>query len=125
MAVARFFTTHHTWEDWAGMIVGALVALSPWLTGQTAEAGPVWSAVIIGALVIAFAALQLFSLQLWEDGAQILCGLWLITAPFNLAYGGTLATWHFVLGTIVIVLALVELLQDWRLSDDELARHGQ
>jgi hypothetical protein len=32
--------------------------------------------------------------------------------------------WHFVLGAIVVLLAAVELWQDWRLSDQELARHG-
>jgi hypothetical protein len=76
-------------------------------------------------LVIVFAALQLVTLQLWEEGAEILCGVWLLAAPFNLGYGGALATLHLILGAAIIILAAIELMQDWKLSDDQLARHGQ
>jgi hypothetical protein len=125
MTGVRFFGVHRTWEDWAGMIVGALIAASPWLTGQTGNNVAIWNAVVIGTLVLVLAALQLASLQLWEEVGEILCGLWLITSPFNFGYAGTLATWHFILGGVVVVLAAIELWQDWNLSEDELARHGQ
>jgi hypothetical protein len=38
---------------------------------------------------------------------------------------GAVHTWHFVLGALVALLAVVELWQDWNLSDKELAQHGQ
>jgi hypothetical protein len=125
MTGVRFFGVHRTWEDWAGIIVGALIVASPWLTGQTGNNVAIWNAMIIGTLVLVLAALQLASLQLWEEVGEILCGLWLITSPFNFGYAGALATWHFILGAVVILLAAIELWQDWNLSEDELARHGQ
>jgi hypothetical protein len=125
MAGVQFFGIHRTWEDWLTMALGLVIGVSPWLTGQTEPAALMWNAVIVGLLVIAFGALELVTLQLWEEGAEILCGVWLIAAPFNLGYGGALATLHFVLGAAVILLAAVELLQDWKLSDEQLTRHGQ
>jgi hypothetical protein len=121
----RFFGVHRTWEDWAGIIVGALIGASPWLAGQTSQNVVIWNAAIVGMLVLALAALQLASLQLWEEAGEILCGLWLIASPFNFGYAGALATWHFILGAVVVLLAAIELWQDWNLSEDELARHGQ
>jgi hypothetical protein len=51
----------------------------------------------------------------------------LIVSPFIFGYAeaGTLRYWHFVLGALVALLAVVELWQDWKLSDEELAQHGQ
>jgi hypothetical protein len=48
-----------------------------------------------------------------------------MASPFTFAYGGTLRTWHLVLGAVVALLALLELFQDWNRTDDELAHHGQ
>ena len=70
-------------------------------------------------------AFELFHLELWEEVAEIGCGAWLIYSPFNVGYGGALRVWHFVLGALVILLALVELVQDWRLSAEQRLRHGE
>jgi hypothetical protein len=125
MAGLRIPGIHRTWEDWFGMILGIVIGASPWLTGQTDSTVVVVNSVVIGVFVLALAILQFVNLQLWEEAGAMLCGLWLITSPANFAYGGALATWHVVLGTIVMLLAAAELWQDWKLSDDELARHGQ
>jgi SPW repeat len=125
MAGLRVFGIHRTWEDWFGMILGIVIGASPWLTGQTDGTAVVVNTILIGVFVLALAMLQFIDLRLWEEVGAILCGLWLITSPSNFLYGGALATWHLVLGTIVMLLAAAELWQDWKLSDDELAQHGQ
>jgi hypothetical protein len=125
MAGMQIFGIHRTWEDWLGMILGIVIGVSPWLTGQTDSTTAVVNSVAIGVLVLGLAMLQFVNLQLWEEVGAILCGLWLIVSPFNFLYGGALATWHVMLGAIVILLAAAELWQDWKLSDEELARHGQ
>jgi hypothetical protein len=107
------------------MILGIVIGASPWLTGQTDSAPAVVNGFVIGVLVLGLAILQFVSLQRWEEAGAILCGVWLITSPASLVYGGALATWHVVLGTLVILLAAAELWQDWKLSDEELAQHGQ
>ncbi len=127
MAGISFFNIHRNWEDWLAMLVGVLIGLSPWLAGQQDNQVVMWNAIIVGALVIALAALELANLQRWEEAGEMACGMWLIASPFIFGYAGAgaLRSWHFVLGAIVALLAAIELWQDWKLSDTELARHGQ
>jgi O-antigen/teichoic acid export membrane protein len=125
--MAGIFKVHRTWEDWVGMALGVLIGFSPWFTGQQGDAVVSWNAVIVGALVLALAALELAGLQRWEEVCEVVCGLWLIASPFMFGYigTGTLGYWHLVLGVLVVLLAAWEFWQDWKLSDKELARHGQ
>jgi hypothetical protein len=76
--------------------------------------------------VIALAELELVALQRWEEIGEMLCGLWLIVSPFALGYAdaGNLRFWHFGLGALVALLGAIELWQDWKLGDRELAQHG-
>ena len=66
-------------------------------------------------------------LNLIATCGAIVLGLWLIVSPFVFDYAGAdaLRVWHFVLGGLVVALAVLELWQDWPLSDQELARHGK
>ena len=70
--------------------------------------------------------LELFDLERSEEAWLLVCGLWLIVSPFVLGYAdsGTLAYWHVALGIAVVLLAALELWQDWKLSEEELLRHG-
>jgi SPW repeat len=134
MSDFRFFSTHRTWEDWAGMLLGVLIALSPWFPTHTshelADADRnlvILNTVAIGVLVFGIAQLEYIALQRWEEVAAILLGLWLIASPYVLGYSGDglLRFWHSSLGGLVVLLAALQLWQDWKLSDQELMRHGQ
>ena len=37
MSDFRFFSTHRTWEDRCGMLLGVLIVLSPWFPTQTSH----------------------------------------------------------------------------------------
>ena len=126
MASVRLFDVHRTWEDYAGMGLAVLIGLSPWLAGQHDLQAANWNAAAVGVLVLALAAFELVNLHRSEEAGEIALGLWLIASPFTFGYadGGALMIWHFVLGAAVVLLAALELWQDWRLSDQELARHG-
>jgi ABC-type branched-subunit amino acid transport system permease subunit len=127
MSGIQIFNVHRPWEDWVSMLLGVLIGFSPWFADQQGNPAINWNAVLVGVLVLAFALLEYISLQRWEEAGEMVLGLWLIASPFTFGYAeaGTLRYWHFILGAIVVVLAIVELWQDWRLSDKELARHGQ
>ena len=127
MSLTGFFKTHRSWEDWFGMLIGVLIGISPWLAEQQSDPAVMWNAVLVGALVLVLAQLEYVSLQRWEEIGEIALGLWLIASPFIFGYAeaGSLRYWHFVLGAIIALLATWELWQDWRLSDKELAQHGQ
>jgi hypothetical protein len=127
MSGTQFFKVHRSWEDWVSMLIGLLIGFSPWLAEQQGDQAVMWNAILVGAVVLVLAQLEYVSLQRWEEIGEIVLGLWLIASPFVFGYAeaGPLRYWHFVLGAFIVLLAAWELWQDWRLSDKELAQHGQ
>ena len=127
MLNSRLFGPHRALEDWLGMLAGLLIALSPWFAGQTDLRIAVANAFVVGVLVFFLAQLEYVVLQRWEEVAEAGLGIWLIVSPYMFGYAGegVLRYWHSSLGGVVILLAALKLWQDWELSDDELARHGQ
>jgi len=115
--MAGILNVHRTWEDWISVLLGVLIGFSPWIVGHVANDAVFWNAVIVGVLVIALALLQRIALQYWEEGLELLCGLWLIVSPFVFGYGDMLRTWHFVLGAIVALIAVLTIFQDWNRQD--------
>jgi hypothetical protein len=122
----RPFNVHRTWEDYLGIGLGVLIALSPWLAGQQDDQTVIGNAIIVGVLVCALAQLELASLHRWEEAGELACGLWLMASPLTFGYAesGALRYWDFTLGTIVALLAVLELWQDWKLSNKKLDQHG-
>ena len=119
-----FLKKHRTWQDWLGVALGISAGASPWAVGETSDEAVVLNAAQVGLLILGLAAFELVDLHRWEEMAQLACGTWLSVSPFVLGYadGGNLRHWHFVLGALVVLLAVLELWQDWRFSDAELAR---
>jgi hypothetical protein len=129
-----FFKTHRTWEDWLGMLLGVLIILSPWFPTQAGHeiVDAERSVVIIntfavGILVFGLAQLEYIALQRWEEGAAILLALWLIISPYVFGYhgDGLLRFYHSTLGGLVLLLATLQLWQDWELSDQDMLKHGR
>jgi hypothetical protein len=127
MSGIRFLNIHRSWEDWVGMLLGVLIGFSPWLAGEPHDPAVMWNAFLVGVLVLGLAQLEYVSLQRWEEIGEIACGLWLMASPFVFGYAdaGALRYWHFILGVVVALIAALELWQDWKLSEKELAQHGQ
>ena len=127
MVRTGFLGAHRTWEDWAGICLGIAIGLSPWFAGQMQDQAIVLNAIIVGLLVLVLAAFEFVSLRRGEEVAEFVCGVWLMASPFILGYAGfnQLAAWHVALGALVALLAVLEVWQDWSLSKDELAKHGQ
>ena len=129
-----FFKTHRTWEDWCGMLLGVLIVLSPWFPTETghevvdAERSLViLNTFTIGIMVFGLAQLEYVALQRWEEVAAIVLGLWLMASPYLFGYSGDglLGFYHSSFGGLVVLLAALQLWQDWDLSDQDLLKHGQ
>ena len=126
-----FFRTHRTWEDWCGMLLGALIVVSPWfpipedvpIAGQSII---ILNTVVIGLVVFSLAQLEYVALQRWEEVTTIVVGLWLIVSPYVLGYSGEgfMRLYHSSLGVVVVLLGVLQLWQDWEQSDQDLLRHG-
>jgi hypothetical protein len=126
-----FFRTHRTWEDWGGMLLGALIVASPWFPFQDAAVTSgqqmvILNTVAVGLVVFGLAQLEYVALQRWEEVITILVGLWLIVSPYALGYSGEgfLRLYHTSLGVIVVLLGALQLWQDWGLSDQDMLKHG-
>ncbi len=126
MTGIRIFSVHYLWEDCVSMVLGAVIALTSWMVGDTVSQTIAANAVIVGILVLALGAAEFLDLRRWEEGLETGCGLWLIVSPFIFGYAdsGTLRYWHFALGAAVVLLAVLELRQDWNLSRAELSHHS-
>jgi dolichyl-phosphate-mannose--protein O-mannosyl transferase len=126
MTGIRIFDVHRTWEDWIGIVLGVLIVISPWMAHAVDSQFVVMNAVIVGVLVLSLAGMEIVVLRASEEWLELASGLWLTASPFVFGYAssGELRYWHFVLGALVVLLAVIELWQDWKLSDKELARHG-
>jgi hypothetical protein len=126
MAGLRLFNVHYIWEDCVSMALGALIVLTSWLIGDGGSQIVAVNTVMVGILVLALGASEFVDLRRWEESLETACGLWLIASPFIFGYAdaGTLRYWHFVLGAAIVLLAMLELRQDWELSDAEIARHS-
>ncbi len=103
---------HRRWEDFLSAAIGVLVVLSPSLAAGNAATAVTISTGFVGVMIVALAMLELMSLERWEEVLELICGAWVIASPFVLNYGGQLRVWHFVLGGVVVALALLELAQD-------------
>jgi ABC-type branched-subunit amino acid transport system permease subunit len=123
----QFFNVHRTWEDWFGMVLGLLIAVSPMLAGGEVSRAAIWNTVLVGVLILFIAELEYAVLQRWEEICQLVLGLWLIASPYVLGYSaaGSLRFWHSTLGGLVILLAALELWQDWNRSDQDMVRRGK
>ena len=134
MSDFRYFNTHRTWEDWLGMLLGLLIVLSPWFPTQASHevvdadrSHVILNTFVVGMIVFGLAQLEYVSLQRWEEVAGIVFGLWLILSPYIFGYShdGLLRFYHSTLGSLVLLLAALQLWQDWDLSDQDMLKHGQ
>jgi hypothetical protein len=114
------------------MLLGALIVASPWfpIQDQTAATGQqlvILNAVTIGLVVFGLAQLEYVALQRWEEIITILIGSWLIVSPYVLGYSGEglLRLYHTGLGVLVVFLGVLQLWQDWDLSDQDMLTHGR
>jgi hypothetical protein len=123
----QLLNVHRAWEDYASLLLGIVVVLSPWIVGQTDNTSAVTSAALTGILLIVVAGLELLRLYRWHEVATLFTGGWLFLSPFLLEYQkmSLLAPMHIALGCLIVILALLEIWQDWDLSDDELGANGR
>jgi hypothetical protein len=105
-------SSHRPWEDVASMLLGIVVIIAPAFISGSESTAVVISTGAVGVLIIALAMLEMTNWRRWEEWLEMLCGAWLVAAPFVLGYTGTLRTLHIVVGALVAALAVLELWQD-------------
>ena len=104
-----WFDRHRGWEDYCSAMLGVLIVLSPSLAGTDVGTAVSISAGLTGVLIAMIALLEIMALERWEEVLELVCGAWIVVSPVVLNYGGVLRFSHFVLGGLVVGLALLEL----------------
>jgi SPW repeat len=103
---------HHSWEDWLGVGLGAILMASPWLFGGATEPVVTISAVFLGILVMVLATMEFMDRQYWEETLEMAAGVWILACPFIYGYlGSSLSYAHLAIGTVIAALAVLEFLQ--------------
>jgi hypothetical protein len=125
MAIKDILKTHRTWEDGMGLLLGLVVGLSPWLYNEPVVPAVLLNSGLTGLAVLTLSQLELVRIHWWKEIAQLACGLWLSASPFifHYAHQDHLRLWHWALGTMISILALFELWQDWNRPD--VTRRGR
>jgi hypothetical protein len=97
--------------SWLVAVAGLWEVLAPFILGYSATTVAMWNAIVIGVVLIVLAAWTAFSENVRFDRNlewfSALMGVWLVVAPFILAYSTTgVAMWNdIIVGVVVIVLS--------------------
>jgi len=106
------------WEDWVDMVLGAWLAMSPWILGfSDSHPAATRNALIVGIVVAALSALTFLAYSVIEEWVDVVLGAWLIVSPWVLSGSPNLA----VVADFVIVGALVAGLSGYEIW---ASRHG-
>ncbi|HFB52206.1 MAG TPA: hypothetical protein ENJ48_00805 [Anaerolineae bacterium] len=114
--------------SWIVALFGLWEVIAPFLLGYSAVGAALWDAIIIGVVLIVLAG---WAALVNQEGTikslnwiNAVLGLWLIIAPFILAYSGTAAAmWNdIIVGVVVAVLAAWAALS---LGSSQTMGHGQ
>lgn len=99
------------WQDWAMLVFGVWLLLSPlWMPGYaSASSVAAWNAYVFGVLIVAFTIAAIGSVQRWEEWLELAMGIWLVVAPFVFAFYDPErgAAWNqIVVGLLVAIDAI-------------------
>lgn len=98
--------------SWINLILGVWLVISPYVLGSTALRATVGNDIVLGILLIASSwwILATAAEVLGVSWFQMLCGIWLVIAPFVLSYRAmthALAN-DVVVGVIIFIVGLLE-----------------
>jgi hypothetical protein len=96
------------WQDPVNAVVGAWVAVSPWVLGFADHEAATIGSVAAGLALLAAALGAIFVPRAWEEWVSLALGAWLIASPWVLgfaAFGAATAS-TVAAGAVVVVLAL-------------------
>lgn len=105
-------------QDWANVILGAGLFVSPWAFDFAGQTTPAWNAWVCGLVIAALAVAALLSFAEWEEWINAILGIWVAASTWILGFATLAAAmWtHLILGLLIAALAA------WRAWS---AHHGE
>ncbi len=110
--------SRRTWEDYLGLALAVAIGLSPWFREEKLPTAAYPNAAIVGVALLLLAQFEIIRSSRWEEVGELAGGIWVAASPFVLgyAYNSQLRIWQWILGAMVIALAVLQLWQ--RRRDD-------
>jgi hypothetical protein len=75
------------WQDWTSFALGLWLAVSPWIVGYEGDNAATANAAFVGVALALGAHFEIGLEELWAEWLNFVVGLWLLAAPFLLAFG--------------------------------------
>ena len=66
------------WEDWAGVVLGVWLLLSPWVLGYSDHFAATANAVVLGIILASEELMHLGRHEDAEEWVDVVAGLWLV-----------------------------------------------
>ena len=107
------------WEDWAGVVLGVWLLVSPWILGYSEHFAATANAVLLGIVLASEELMHLGRHEDAEEWVDVIAGLWLVVSPAALGFGALAAP---LINTVAVGLLAI-MFAAWALSpmDEVLA----
>lgn len=102
------------WQDWANMVVGLWLFVSPWVLQYETMEAAAWNAYVLGTAIVVFAAVAVYMPKAWEELFNMAFGVWLVICPYVLGF----ASQTTVAINVVVVGALTVAFATWAMFSD-------
>ena len=108
--------TAKRWQDWANLVLGSWLSVSPWVLDYTGTAAA-WNAHGMGVGIVVFALIAAYMPKAWEEMINTLLGIWLVISPFALGFAASesVALHTVLVGILVTSFAVWAMFSDKRL----------
>jgi hypothetical protein len=112
------------WQDWANLLLGLWVIVSPWTIAHVMASpgnpagvtdAAMWNHYVIGIIVAILAAVALFAFAAWEEWVNVALGAWLLISPWLLGFSASAA----LMWNAVIIGVLVVGFAGWTLAEEQ------
>jgi len=100
------------WEDWAGVVLGVWLLVSPWVLGYSDHFAATANAVLLGIILASEELIHLGKHEDAEEWVDLVAGLWLVVSPAVLGFGSLPAP---LINTVAVGL-LTMMFGAWALS---------
>jgi hypothetical protein len=104
------------WQDWGNLLLGAWLFISPWVMQYSSDApNAIWNSHLLGAAIVIFSAVAVYMPRIWEEGLNIVLGIWGILSPWAL---GFVSQRNVTMNTVIVGIA-VTALAAWAIMRDK------
>ena len=107
------------WQNWANVVLGAWLAISPWVFGFAEPRAAALTAWALGISVVFFAAAGAYMDEAWEEAITVILGMLLMGAPWAFDFAANRAAMANVAvsGVLIAAFAVWSMLRAMDMSE--------